>query len=62
MAAIFDLITKSKIFFKKNLNVPHAPNIEPLLLHLWPLNTPIGEKMGITMVVVEWYVAYNLPN
>ena len=44
MATIFDLITKSKIFFKKNLNVPHAPNIEPLLLHWCPLNTPVSSK------------------
>ena len=48
MAAIFDLIMTSKFFFKKNLNVPHAPNIEPLLLHSCPLNTPVSSKMWVT--------------
>ena len=48
MAAIFDLIMTSKIFFKKNLNVPHAPNIEPLLLQSCPLNTPVSSKMWVT--------------
>ena len=37
-----------KNFFQKKLNVPHAPNIEPLLLHSWPLNTPVSSKMWVT--------------